>query len=231
MRKHRKGLTLAELVMAMSITAVIGMSIAGVSVALSNAYADTQDFYKSLSSARSAMINIQSTIKNAGLVTAIDGDSIVLWHSDTNSDGKINISELTVLNFDSASNKINQYTIKYPSNFSEKMQAALDSEVALAEVMRSSIISSIMNNQYAESRILASKATAFKISSDIAPPLTTLVKIELTATGDNGEDVTLRSAASLRADIADYVGIADGEYVLDLPDSMTDIGNGNGNGK
>ncbi len=222
MRRQRKGLTLAELVMAIAVTAVIGLVISGVSVALTNAYASTQNFYKCLSSARSAMINIQAAIKDAKLVTLMGDGSMVLWTADMNSDGAINLSELTVLKRDSESNRINEYSISYPESFTKDMKKALDSKLTLAEAMQASIISTITNSQYAQTQTLAQDATAFSVSADVQAPLTTLVKIELAVADETDEGVTLRSAASLRAPFTEYVGIADGEYVVNLPSSMVD---------
>ena len=75
MKRRRKAFTLVEMVMAISITAITGLAVAGVTVALSNAHAHSETFYQSLRTGHFVMHRLQNGLRCARLVTATNNNA------------------------------------------------------------------------------------------------------------------------------------------------------------
>ena len=104
MKRKNHAFTLLELVITIAIMSVIGLSVAGVSVALSTAHANSQSAYENIQASRNTLIGIQRVLNRARLIVATDSQTVLYWVGDANGDGAINISELVALWYD-AENK------------------------------------------------------------------------------------------------------------------------------
>jgi len=201
--------------MAMSITAVIGLTVAGVAIALSTAHAHSQDYYQSIQTNRSAVMQIQRSIRKTKLITATDGSSLVAWAGDTNANGLINLSELLLLSYDQASGELVEYRVVFPDSMDAQTRLALDVESTLATVMDPAAVEAMLTeDQYCQRLVIASAVKDFSVSAWPDVPLSRLVRFQLTV-GQGQRDLTLRSAACMRADMIEAVGISDDQYVLD----------------
>jgi prepilin-type N-terminal cleavage/methylation domain-containing protein len=215
---NRRGFTLLEMTIAMTITAVTGLSVAGVTMALGEANDHGQDFYQSVQTGRSAVMKIQAIVRGAKLVTASTGTSLVLWLEDANGDGQVNLSETVLLTFDAESGEIRFYRVAFPETMDQATRQALDVTKPLVDIMNiSGVTDTITGNAYNDLTVLATDVTAFSVSVWPAVPLTRLVRFQLTV-GTGSSAVTLRSAASTRAGATGYVQVVENEYVLTSPD-------------
>ena len=222
MRKTRKshGFTLVELVMAISITSLIGLAVAGASTALSSAHAHSQSQYDSTQTARVAMRQIQYSLQRARLVTAVgsNGNALAYWVGDENNDGTISLLELRVLRYNPDSRNITEYSVQYPASWAEWLVDSWNWDVTLAEAMSMALMEWwVAGWSYCSGRTLADDVQAFKASLDQRTPLGTLARVEFTV-GDGDQATTLRSAAALRADMTHYVMTDGTGYVLNLPE-------------
>lgn len=219
MIKHgRRGFTLAELVISVAITAVIGSAVAGLAMVLSAASEHGHDRYLSLQTARITMLRVQDMFRKAKLVTACNGTTMVLWAEDANGNGKINLTEVTLLGRNSSLEQVRTHRIVFPDHWSEETKASLDIELeleALTEV--NAVLSLLEASPYDQITVLAGDVRALGISTKPAPPVTDLVGLTMTIGPSEQQAVTLRSAVHLRADVTDRVGITDDEYVLMEP--------------
>ncbi|HOF18090.1 MAG TPA: prepilin-type N-terminal cleavage/methylation domain-containing protein [Phycisphaerae bacterium] len=240
MRHDRKAFTLVEFLMAIAIMSVTALAVAGVSMALSSAYAQGENFYQYLQDSRAGTLSIQEAINNAKLVTAAGSNGLVLWTKDTNSDGAINLSELSVISLQSNDGEITQSRVVFPASMDATTRTALDESKTLDWATNlSAVQSAVATSPYKVETVLTSDVRSFTIRTPVNPPLTTLVQIEITL-GDAKREFTVNSAASLRADCTDDVSVSKGEYVLTTDSNTTTSdnngngggnGNGNGNGK
>jgi len=213
MKRHRRGFTLAELLVSMSITAVIGASVAGMSVALSSAYANSQGVYENIQTGRSIMMRIQRELNRARLVAFADQGMLVFWSRDANNDGRINISELVVISHDDTTGALTSRQVVFPDTMNPAEREALDNPIDLVEGMSADIAGTIDRNANGAERILGDCVTAFEVSALPACPMARLVRLKITIEQD-GKALTVRSAASLRADKTAEVQTSDGVYVL-----------------
>ncbi len=208
--KNKRGFTLVELTIAITITSVIGLSIAGATVALSRANQDTNTFYQSLHTARSAMMRIQRTIYQAKLLTACTGTTVVLWAEDTNVDGKINADEVALIKLDAD----NREVVLMRQAFPAALAAALNVELKLSDITDAGNVDNDLDySSYTQTTVLAVDVSDFLVTAKPNPPLTKLADIRLSV-GTGIQQVTLRSASTMRGDKTGKVGVHDGKWVL-----------------
>ncbi len=225
MTRNGRGFTLAELLMAMFITSIIAVAVAGVSMVLSTANDHSGDRYMAIESARNTTRKIQRDLQTALLITAAgdDGASLLYWVHDENQNGKINLTELRLLRYEPVDKEVRRYQVAFPDTWSSTLRAAQDTEFSLQSSLNlSTMTSHVADSTYSVGRLLAVDVQDFQVSlsSSSSPPLATLVRIRQTA-GQGGQALTLRTAASLRADATRYVGVAEGVYVLTMPTAVS----------
>lgn len=223
MRKTDKAMTLAELLIATAITSVIGLSAAGVTMAMSTAHAGSQANYANIQTGRSAMIRVQRELNRAKLITAMDDQEIVYWAEDANHDGQMTLSEMAVLEYDPETDALVRHEVVFPANMDPVTRAALDSSLTLGVMtLLGSADNAVVNNARSEKTILAEGVTGFSAEPWPSSPMTKLVQLEMTF-GSGTEQMVLRSAAALRASRTGYIDLQDGLYVLNDVLSLVDI--------
>jgi len=209
----RKGFVLPDVTVGMAIAAVVGLCVVGVSAALCAAYAHSQDFYQSLQTGRIAMMRMQAMLRKAKLVTCVDGSVSVLWAGDANGNGRINLDEIRLLSYVLSSREIQEERVRFPDSMPPETVDALNVEVPLQDMTDLDALAPYLVSPNLTSVVLAGDVEEFEVSATPVPPVSKLLKVSLTISGGR-RAVTLRSAVSLRADVAGDVGISDGCYVL-----------------
>ncbi len=206
----RTAFTLAEFTMAMAITAIVGLSVAAVSAALGGAYAQSEEFYVNLQSARCSMLMVQAAVRNARLVTATDANTAVFWQ-DADDDGAIDQAELTALTLVGGKLELHGLDLKRAS---ADVAAALNVPVTLADVSSATAVNATLcGSAYGNPRVLADDVRDFRVTPRPAAPLTRMLEIQVTV-GKAPHDVTLRSAVTMRADLTGAIGVVNDQYVL-----------------
>lgn len=211
--RSNNAFTLMELMLAVAITSIIGLSIAGVSLALSRSYAHTQDFYSNLQTGRTSMSRMQDMLRKTKLVTSAGSDCLVVWTGDQEGTGfgQINRQELVMWIYNSAASEIRQYSIVYP----DALLSALNVVQPLSTVLAAPSLTNLVNTDiYSQSTVIATDVRAFRVTLDQAAPMARCVKLEITV-GSVSAPVKLESAVRLRADATSKVVIQNSQYVLD----------------
>ncbi len=215
MRGFRRGLTLAELVLAMAITAVIGLAVTGVTAAMSNINERAEDYYEYLQSGRVAASRLEEALRSARLITVASGSSIVAWTSNETDKTKINVSEVTKVYLDTDTRQLMQRTTVFPDSMEPSTKTALDTSVALADLVSANAADDAPPYvQYDVTRVLARNVQEFQVYPDVPTPLTQTVKFRLVI-GSYAQTVTQYGAVTLRASKVSRVGVSGGTYVLD----------------
>jgi len=217
--KGTAGFTIAEIVLALSIASVIGLSVAMVSMALSTAHEHSLERDVHVQTARSVIRTVESIISKSRLVTGRSPSDLSLWASDANNDGLINVSELVVLTYNSAAGHIAQTQVVFPDAMSESMRAALDEGKLLKDVLDPTSVREMMLVEfpsYCRQTTLAENVLGVSVTTDVDPPKTCVVKLKVQV-GTPDWSMTLYGGAALRADSTRLVGtLGDGTYVLVL---------------
>ncbi len=222
MKRRTNGFTLAETVMSITMTALVGLSVAAASVALSSATSDGDDYFDCIQGGRNAMRQLASEIAESRLIVTTDnsGTRLVLWAGDANDNGQINLTELRLIDYSAGSKTITEYQVVYPAAWSESLRNAYDPDLSLSVAASASVTERwLVENSYVQSRTIGTgvESLTFTLPSD--GPASRLVRIRMTVqTGDS--DLTLQESAALRAPATGYVSQSDGgAYVLSLPAS------------
>jgi prepilin-type N-terminal cleavage/methylation domain-containing protein len=209
MHQHKNGFTLVELVMAMAITAVIGLAVAGVAGAISTNYSQNLNYYANVQSARSAMTYMRDSLRKAKLVTASSGNELVIWIDD-NQDGRINNSEVRYWGV--VSGELKELRVIYPAGM-----MAMDGTLTLSQLTGTAASLSLLQfNAYKSWTSLAGGVTDFAVGVEPAVPLVKFVKLKLTC-GSTSQAIVLRSAVTLRAPAIALVSLSGGVYSLSTP--------------
>ncbi len=232
-RQRDNGFTLVECLLALSITAITALAVAGVSAALSNATRHGTELTRASQTARGVMRRVQSRLRSSGLIVATGEDRLLLWLGDANEDGQINASEICVVRRNAETDELCEYVVEFPDDMSGATREAMDVTVPLNGLITASagVHESIESFSYGQCRVLAENVTAFELQSPIEPPLARMVHIRLTV-GEATEQIDLRAAGALRAAMVDYVEPDGGGYMLNVPlgDDLAGGGSGGGNG-
>ena len=217
MHRRQNAFTVVEMVLAMAITAMIGLSVAGVAVALSTAQADQEESYQYAQTARSAINRIQGYLSRARLVTARGDGSLVYWIKDADGDGTISLEELGEIRRHSEDRTLRLHRVVFPDNMDEQVHAALNAQVELdcAADMASATQLIETNGRHVD-QVEAEDVEAFDVAAYPECPVAKLVSIHLVI-GQGERQVALRSAVALRADCTDEVAVSEGAYVLNGP--------------
>ena len=221
MNKPRaRGFTLVELLMAISITAMVGLVVTGASVALSSAYSRGEDSYECLQTARAAMRHLRREFEKTPLVfdTFSGGAVLAYWGGDSNGNRQIDVTEVRLTTFDQATGEIAIHQVVYPDDWSQFLKDAYDPEFALSQAMSSNTLASwVMNSSYRQSRVIATAVESCTFSLPGDGPVSKLVRVGLTARKGACE-TTLQDAGALRAPVVQYVSKVGGVYVLTIPE-------------
>jgi prepilin-type N-terminal cleavage/methylation domain-containing protein len=132
--KLRKGFTLAELLVALMVTAIVLGAVGSLAYAMSSAKDASDDTSLKQAQIRSATMRITDLVHNAKLICATPTDAVVLWRADVDSNKKINSDELVYIQSNSARNKIQLIQYNRPASFNTAFTLA-GIQVGVAKMM------------------------------------------------------------------------------------------------
>ena len=122
---HRRlsAFTIAELLIALTITSLIALTASGMLFATIRATDDRTDRRHVI--VRSAVIGKRITAEVHGALSflAASDDEIVIWATDGNANGAVNLDEIVLLERDNATSELRRYAIVWPSGWD---QATID---------------------------------------------------------------------------------------------------------
>ena len=203
-----KGFTLTELMLAICIMSVIGLAVATVASGLSNAYGITDTLEDSIQSARSALMNLESTIRKSKLVLAKSSSGVALWTGDANEDGEVNLDEIVLVQRIDADRTLRMSQVVFSASLSREIVEATNEKKQLYQVNTIGEVSNVLGSGSVAgmqvSRVLAGDVESFEVATDATPPWSRLVNLRLT-TGSDDQQITLTSSTHLRADAVDSV--------------------------
>jgi len=214
MAGNAKAFTLAELLTAMLVMSIIAVAVAGMSMALSTAHEYSKDFYRHSQIARNGMRRIGRAVRQANLITATDSTSVAYWAEDTNGNGRINLTEMRLLTFQSRTGELAEYRVEFPAWWEEWMKETEDAELSLSEVTTIGQVESLGDTFGWTGRLWATELTDASFVASPSAPQTKVLQVQFTV-GQGSRQVTLRSAAGPRIDWVQHVGTAEGQWILD----------------
>jgi prepilin-type N-terminal cleavage/methylation domain-containing protein len=110
-KKNRKGLTLVELLVALTVGSIIFAAVATLAYAMGNAQKSSEQLSRHQAQIRYATLRISELIRYAKLVS-LSGDDLAIWRADDNADNQVNPSELVYIETGTERNHI--YILEFP---------------------------------------------------------------------------------------------------------------------
>ena len=129
---NHRGLTLLELVLALSITAMISAAVAGMLEAMASGVATRRDVRAHLVTASVAQARLDTIIGPSRCLLHVDKDGVVIWLKDTNADTMLQASELRWLHMDDAAGELLLERVSFPDHFGP-VASSLEDHTLLAD--------------------------------------------------------------------------------------------------
>ncbi len=214
MKRSSKAWTVIEMVLAMSITAVIALTIASVTLGLSASNATTRNSQQANRIATCAARRIQAALRKAKLITCAEDDYLAYWVEDTNGDGKINLAEVAAIKYNSDNEKIKHIRPTLDHITDETTKKALNVKINLDSIKNSSSTEQVLTNSpKLNETLLADNVTDFSFSATPDVPMTKLVTMYMEIQVGN-YSMRLTSSSAIRADKIGQVGYSEEKYIL-----------------
>jgi hypothetical protein len=104
--RRRAGFTLIEMLLAAGFTAAACTAATMLIQSISQADSASRDRYAGVAAARDAISCVGMLVEEAALVGYWDDSRVLLWRNDDNGDGQINLAEMTLVCYDTASQEL-----------------------------------------------------------------------------------------------------------------------------
>lgn len=129
-RTTRFGLTVVELMLALSITVIMGAAITAMLRAVSVGVETNRDSRSHMLQANAAQMRLSAYIAPSLCVLGADGVNLTLWFKDARRSATVHSTELRWLRFDESSGTLSAYAVAYPSQWTETQKLIVEREYA-----------------------------------------------------------------------------------------------------
>lgn len=125
---NRKGLSLLETLLAISITSVIGIAISSLMAATTNSLSSKDDGRSSAIRLATTQIRLGAYIAPSMCVLDKGTDQIVLWFEDTRESSTVHASEVRWIMFDDEDKTLSVKFVDFPESWTQAMVDSADLE-------------------------------------------------------------------------------------------------------
>jgi len=108
-RTKRRGLTLLELLLALSGTAVIGTAVTMLITGVAYGTQTDKDLRELVTRQMALRARLEAELRESRLILDAGSDYVILWSADTNGDDLPNKSELQVIEYDAPLDRVMRY--------------------------------------------------------------------------------------------------------------------------
>ena len=195
-RRRRRGLTLVELVLALSVTAMIAGAIASMMAAVSNGVKTRRDARSIIIRASAAHGRLDAYLSACRCLLEAGDDGVVLWLHDDRESGTIHASEVRWLIHDPDDGAIDVFYVSFPAEWTDVQRDLADREYPIGSNW------SVILGQY-EARDLISRVrlvdgiASMSVDTNAADPLDArLISCELQF-ADGDQAMVIRASSSI----------------------------------
>lgn len=124
---RRSGMTLLELLLALSITILTGAAAAAVALAVSRGMTSMGEGRAVINRANLVQARLRAVTDTAWCILANDDKrGLAVWANDDNPNGRVNISELRVVWTNAGEGTVSVERVQFPSDWTAQQQSAAD---------------------------------------------------------------------------------------------------------
>ena len=195
-RPRRAGMTLVELLLAMSSTAMIGAAIAAMLAAVSYGTSSEKNMRSLVVRNKVISARFSAAIRDAHMILETGDDYVVLWRIDTDESGTPHLGEIQWIELDADSSEIRSYEADFSGMTQPQIDAA-NTEFAL-EADFDSGTSGVRGTAVFPAEVWAGSTTGWTVTvNDADEQQATLVSFRFQIEHEDMTD-TLIGAAALR---------------------------------
>lgn len=125
-RSVRRGLTLIELMLALSVTVMVAGAISGMMEAVSAGVMDRSDSRSLMIRASAADSKLSAYVSPARAVWSITANSVVIWLNDNRQSGTIHATEVRWFMYDASAGTLDVRFVKFPDEWSQVTRDMVD---------------------------------------------------------------------------------------------------------
>lgn len=188
-------MTIAELLIALTITALVGTTATAMLFATVNATDERNDFRHV--NVRTAVVKdrLADEIRASLAFLAVGANELVLWSSDGNENGAVNLDELVLIERDPGSNELRRYAVDWPAGWDQAtIDAANTAYLPSADFSAAATLAK--GAGYFPAAVWSTEVTAMTVTLDAATPQPArLATITLTISAGDLSDESVVAAA------------------------------------
>lgn len=166
-RYRRRGLTLAELLVALVVTAIVLSAVATLAYALTSASQVGGDVAATQARLRQTTLRVLELLRHSRMVLTATETEVLLWRADDNADGRINVNELVFLDATADGDRLDLVQFSSSTN----------PEVTFSSGSLSMSRTELMTEHGAEVVSLLPVCRNVQFVCDVAPPATRRVTV------------------------------------------------------
>lgn len=125
---NRRGISLLETLLAISITSVIGVAVSSLMAAATNSLSSRDDGRSSAIRLATTKIRLGAYIAPSLCVLDKSTDQIVLWFDDSRQSSTVHASEIRWIEFDDEDKTLTVKFVDFPDSWTQEMVDAADTE-------------------------------------------------------------------------------------------------------
>lgn len=182
-----RGLTLLELLLALAITAIVGLAMSTAMTATARGMTNAGDMRSALQRANVAYTRLQGyTMRSHALLQNDPKSGFVLWDNDENPGGRVNLSEIRVFWFDPALGELSVERLSLPEGWTQEMKDDYDEELSPGE----NFMAALKDERgfgYTQSEMISDGLAGWAIEFDESDPqMASRFRLQLTVQTSDG---------------------------------------------
>lgn len=170
-RRDRRGLTLLELILALSITAIIAAAIAGMMQTVTTGVMTRRGNREAMIRANAAQSRLAAYVTSSRSLLHVGDDDVVLWLGDYRRSDSVHASEIRWVRFDADRSTIVVDFVDFPSEWSDVAIALEDGEYA-SNAAWDSIRDQYAARGWVSTFTLVDEVASLQVETDTTYPLT-----------------------------------------------------------
>ncbi|MBI1337601.1 MAG: hypothetical protein GC164_11630 [Phycisphaera sp.] len=191
----RRGMTIFELLIALSATALIGMAIASMLFATTHGTESSKDMRVLVVKERTVTGRLAAAIRSSKMILSSGGDYMVLWMYDTDGSGKPNRDEIRYIERVNGSGELWSYTVDWPDAWSTDTISSNNTEYELTANF-ASLIPALKTQSWFVGEKWGTGVSAWTTAlNDTDAQAATLASYRLTFTAGDLSDLAVGAAA------------------------------------
>lgn len=194
------GFTIAEMLMALTVSSVIALAAGGLATGLGYSYQHQDDYRQTVQDASGVVREIRMQVTKAQLITGVWGTAVAFW-TDANSNMAASLSELTLVQYDAAAKQITETRLIFSSGWTPAQISAADVAMTMTEASTlATIQTKFTQNTYAQKSVIAEDVQAFSVTGGAAGANNNVIQVTVTV-GTGAKQISMRSQMALRASL------------------------------